>query len=346
MHQFSQKLIQFGALAVCCSSLVIIGFFANRVTALSDNELYGYACNIPTGLGGQNSGNNIGCISLSKVSATGVYAANTTHQVFFTRSSQVTPGPTLGEFSGTGYNPRVGEIKFGEPCPNEPGFTTAMKTGKQCAKLLDIGGITTSADPENTGWGKFIYVGNITHTLGSEKLAGIGWQVYNTDGINIVSDVGVGILNFATAYWTKLGCTQSSATNYNPNATVNDNSCNFPSVCGGANGVVYPTSTSITGTGSGSMDLCGVNSTNIGTFASTNPSATTGTFTWDCKSITPSVPATSCSATWDTSTTGGGGTGGGGTGGGGTGGGTGGGGTGGGGTGTPNKPINPGFKET
>lgn len=305
MKQVSQKLIQIGAILGCIGLVIGALVIVNYAKAVTNNELYGYACNTVTGTG-QFSGNTIGCISLSHVSATGEYATNTTHQVYFTRSSSTATIPTLGEFSGTGFNPRVGVVSFGQVCPNEPGFTTAMKTGKQCAKLLDVAGNVNSADAVNTGWGKFIYVGDITHTLGSEKLVGFGWQAYNTDTINPVSDVGIGKLDFSKVLWTKLGCTQSIATNYDSTATVNDNSCNFPSTCGPANGVVYTSSTAISGTGIGSIDLCGVNSTNIGTFTSTNPSSTTGTFTWDCKSITTGVAAKSCSATWNTTTTSGG----------------------------------------
>ncbi len=354
MKQLSQKLIQTGSIMICSVLLIVMIALVNYTKATSDNELYGYACNSVTGTG-QFSGNIIGCISLSNVSATGDYMHTSIPpiQVYFTKSSNTATGPTLGEFSGTGYNPRVGEIKFGEQCPNEPGFTVAMKTGKKCARLVDVAGNVNSVDGVNTGWGKFIYVGDITHTFGSpsnpnnDKLAGFIWQAYNTDNNNPVGDVGIGKLDFNNAFWTKRGCIQSIATNYDITATVNDNSCSFPSTCGPAAGQVYLVSNAISGTGAGSSDLCGVNSTNIGTFATTNPSASTGTFTWDCKSITTGVAAKSCSATWDNSTVGGGGgTGGGGTGGGGTGG-TGGGGTGGGtGTGKPNKPLNPGFKET
>lgn len=325
MKQTIKNSIHIGAGITCVLLVIVMVAIVNHVKAVTNNELYGYACNIVTGTS-QFSGKNIGCISLSHISATGEYATNTTHQVYFTRI--LTAGTSLGEFSGTGYNPRIGEIKFGEACPNENGFTTAMQTGKQCAKLVDVGGSTTTADSTNTGWGKYIYVGNITHTLGTEKLTGIGWQVYNTDGINLLSDVGIGKIDFGSAYWTKLGCTQSIATNYDSTATVNDNSCNFPSTCGPADGTVYTNSTAISGTGIGSIDLCGVNSTNIGTFTSTNPSLPIGTFTWDCKSITTGVAAKSCSASWDINSAGGGG------------------GGNGGGSGAPSKPLNPGFKET
>lgn len=308
MSIFPKKLHQTLSILLGGIALVVMIVVANNVTALSDNELYGYVCNMLTGQTNPNySGNIIGCISLSHVSATPEYATNTTHQVFFTRSSPTATTPTLGEFSGTGFNPRIGEVLFGQTCPNEPGFTAAMQTGKQCAKLLDVGGTTTAADSINTGWGKFIYVGNITHTLGSEKLAGIGWQSYNTDNINVVSDVGIGKLDFSTAFWTKLGCTQPSATNRDPNATVDDNSCSFPSTCGGAQGVVYSASNSISGTGIGSIDLCGVNNTQVSSsFSTSNPMSSIGTFNWSCQSITPLVAPVSCSATWNTSVTAGG----------------------------------------
>lgn len=330
MSIFPKKLHQTLSILLGGIVLVVMIVIANNVTALSNNELYGYVCNSPSGqpANSQYNGIIIGCISLSHVSATGEYATNTTHQVFFTRSSPTATTPTLGEFSGIGFNPRIGEVLFGQTCPNEPGFTTTMQTGKQCAKLVDVAGTTTSADSINTGWGTFIYVGNITHTLGNEKLTGIGWQAYNTDSINIISDVGIGKLDFGTALWTKLGCTQSIATNYDATATVNNNSCNFPSVCGSANTAVYPYST---GLSMSSPELCGVNNTLVAnSFTTTNPALTTGTFTWSCKSITPTVSPTNCSATWDPTSLN--------NGGGGTNGGTG--------TGSPTKPLNPGFKET
>ena len=229
--------------------LIIVGFgvfmWSRAVSAWATGELYGYACN-------PSNANLIGCISMNNISSSGSGAFTGQPSSFAVTFNRLT-----SEFAGTGWSPRIGVVSFGQTCPS---FITSViagsGTGKKCAhvNIAPTTTPTTTNTDTASGWGGWIYVGGVTYTLGTETLSGKGWEAWNSDNRDVTSDVGIGYIDFNTVKYALVGCTQSSATNYNSNATVDDNTCTYASSCGSFAGIQsINTIANITSPGSGAV---------------------------------------------------------------------------------------------
>jgi hypothetical protein len=227
MKSFKHKIvISLGVFALAIvGSYMVFAQSGGATLPSSDYDLFGYACNFVPEAPDLAP---IGCISLNKLSSAGQPGFGSQP----TSPWSVTYNPATGAFGGTGWNPVVGEIKFGMTCPSGVSdVIPGAQYGQKCAKITSIAGDAGTSDLAL--WKGYIYTGSVTYIPPSSGtptglMSGVAWGANNIDGATAPynPDVGVGRVDFSQfAYIQIPGCMDPSKTNYEKYATVQDNSC-------------------------------------------------------------------------------------------------------------------------
>lgn len=171
-----------------------LSYIINSVLAVGVIIFFGYVASVSAVTGdvtGYACSQNIGCISLNSQISTGMAGFGSQPGSFAVQYNS-----TAGEFSGTGWNPLIGAVNFGVPCPapilNAQGASAA---GNKCASVPLVMG---SSAVQNGGWDGYIYLGGVTLDPDGVHFNGRGWEGYDTNGNGATpSDTGIGWLDFA-----------------------------------------------------------------------------------------------------------------------------------------------------
>lgn len=185
-----KHLIAFALFGILAVGGIVLGILTHRADAGTSHNVVGYAWN-----------QNIGWISLNNCTdpTDSATCGATTYGVSYNESN--------GTFSGRGWNQNIGFIDFG---------VSGGPYASEWARA-QTGGGTGSADWE--GW---IDMAGVSYN--GPDFGGYAWsgEDLNNDG---AADIGIGWINFSTAGVVQ-GCTDSSASNYEPLAVHDDGSCN------------------------------------------------------------------------------------------------------------------------